>query len=90
VPYLGVLATETAEIPGEASTDENRTSEDSTSGSRVRIRAIQRLSVFSRWTDRILVAWLACFALRYVLDPLWRELLFQAPLSAFSCVLFGI
>jgi hypothetical protein len=90
LPYLGVLATETAEIPGEASTDENRTSGDSTSGSRVRIRAIQRLSVFSRWTDRILVAWLACFALRYVLDPLWRELLFQAPLSAFSCVLFGI
>jgi hypothetical protein len=90
VPYLGVLATEAVDIPTQASTTENAPDEDATSGSRVRIRAIQRLSMLSRWSDRILIAWLACFALRYLLDPLWRELLFQAPLSAFSSVLFGI
>jgi hypothetical protein len=90
VPYLGVLATEAVDIPTQAPTTENAPDEDATSGSRVRIRAIQRLSMLSRWSDRILIAWLACFALRYLLDPLWRELLFQAPLSAFSSVLFGI
>lgn len=40
--------------------------------------------------DTLLVAWLCIFVLRYGVDSVWRELLFKAPLAAFSSVLFGI
>lgn len=40
--------------------------------------------------DMLLVAWLCIFVLRYGVDSVWRELLFKAPLAAFSSVLFGI
>jgi len=40
--------------------------------------------------DTLLVAWLCVFVLRYGVDSVWRELLFKAPLAAFSSVLFGI
>lgn len=49
-----------------------------------------RLSSLARWSDRILFLWIACFVGRYLVDSLWRELLFRAPLAAFSSVLFGI
>ncbi len=48
------------------------------------------LSTLARWSDRILFLWIACFVWRYLVDSLWRELLFRAPLAAFSSVLFGI
>ena len=40
--------------------------------------------------DMLLVAWLCVFVLRYGVDSVWRELLFKAPLAAFSSVILGI
>lgn len=82
VPYLGSL------------TDPSGNSKDDPvkrlSTSRSRLRSLHRLSMLSRWSNRMLTLWVACFAFRYCVEPLWRELLFQAPLAAFSRVLFGI
>ncbi len=53
-------------------------------------RAISRWTQVARWSDGILMIWVACFVLRYSIDPMWRELLFRAPLAAFSCLVSGI
>lgn len=55
-----------------------------------RLLRLHDLSIWGRWSERLLMAWIACFVLRYLLDPPWRELLFQAPLAAFSSILFGV
>ncbi len=46
-----------------------------------------RLALFS---DGMLALWVGAFVLRYLCDHVWRELLFRAPLAAFSSVLLGI
>jgi hypothetical protein len=53
-------------------------------------RSINRWTQVARWSDGILMIWVVCFVLRYTIDPMWRDLLFRAPLAAFSCLLSGI
>lgn len=40
--------------------------------------------------DALLMAWVVCFSIRFLTDGNWRELLFTAPLSAFSSIVFGV
>lgn len=70
------------------------------SGLGPRLETGARINRFNRYSwittnglttgDLLLVAWLCIFVLRYGVDSVWRELLFKAPLAAFSSVLFGI
>ena len=67
---------------------------------RLSLEHVARINRFNRYWlftadgpaigDMLLVAWLCIFVLRYGVDSVWRELLFKAPLAAFSSVLFGI
>jgi hypothetical protein len=50
----------------------------------------RRLGWVARVADATLFLWVAAFVVRYGSDTVWRELLFQAPLAAFSSLLFGI
>ncbi|MFO0014026.1 MAG: hypothetical protein ACK553_14935 [Planctomycetota bacterium] len=84
IQYLGVLATVAGVMPT-AVPEPNPASE----ADDLR-RSGWRLTLLHRWSDRILYLWIACFVFRYLRDPLWRELLFQSPLAAFSSVLFGV
>lgn len=53
-------------------------------------RQRRRIAFVGRLSDGLLLAWLAMFGLRFVSDANWRELLFSAPLSAFSSMAFGV
>jgi hypothetical protein len=53
-------------------------------------RAKKRASLLTAAGDGMLLIWLAVFAYRFVCDSLWRDLLFRAPLAAFSNLFFGI
>lgn len=53
-------------------------------------RQRKRIAWIGRLSDGLLLAWLAIFGLRFVTDANWRELLFSAPLSAFSSMVFGV
>ncbi|MFN5187265.1 MAG: hypothetical protein ACK5GD_15930 [Planctomycetota bacterium] len=55
-----------------------------------RMRCARRIEFARRIVDGLLVLWVACFAIRFLSDSNWRELLFSAPLSAFSSLVFGI
>jgi hypothetical protein len=55
-----------------------------------RMRCTRRIEFVRRIVDGLLVLWVACFAIRFLSDSNWRELLFSAPLSAFSSLVFGI
>lgn len=91
IPYLGVIPLETNEA-----TLETPMVASVLRSNRARVRGLYRLlglahlSGWSRWSERMLAVWIVCFVLRYLLDPPWRELLFQAPLAAFSSILFGV
>lgn len=85
IPYLGLL---TIESLREQTAEPNLPRVDDLTR-RVAPFGI-RLSTLARWSDRILYLWIACFVWRYLVDSQWRELLFRAPLAAFSSVLFGI
>lgn len=54
------------------------------------MRSPRRIVFVRRIVDSLLFLWVACFALRFLSDANWRELLFGAPLSAFSSLVFGI
>lgn len=43
-----------------------------------------------RLVDALLMVWVVCFSIRFLIDGNWRELLFTAPLSAFSSIVFGV
>lgn len=85
IPYLGVIPLE-----GEAKSSADAAPRRLERRSPFRLYGLYRLSKWSRWSDRVLILWIACFVLRYLLDPPWRELLFHAPLAAFSSILFGV
>jgi hypothetical protein len=53
-------------------------------------RAKKRASLLTAVGDGMLLIWLSVFAYRFVCDSLWRDLLFRAPLAAFSNLFFGI
>lgn len=53
-------------------------------------RTKKRASLLTAAGDGMLLIWLAVFAYRFVCDSLWRDLLFRAPLAAFSNLFFGI
>lgn len=53
-------------------------------------RQFRRLEFSCRIVNALLVAWVGLFAIRFLSDSNWRELLFNAPLSAFSSMIFGI
>jgi hypothetical protein len=54
------------------------------------MRSPRRIVFVRRIVDSLLVVWVACFALRFLSDANWRELLFGAPLSAFSSLVLGL
>jgi hypothetical protein len=54
------------------------------------LRAKKRASLLTATGDGMLLIWVAIFAYRFVCDSLWRDLLFRAPLAAFSNLFFGI
>lgn len=85
IPYLGLLT-----IEGQTEERAELTLPSGVQPTRRFTYFGMRLSVLARWSDRILFLWIACFVWRYLVDSLWRELLFRAPLAAFSSVLFGI
>lgn len=49
-----------------------------------------RATVIGRLSDGLLIAWVSVFILRFLVDSNWRELLFSAPLSAFSSMVIGV
>jgi hypothetical protein len=53
-------------------------------------RQFRRLEFSCRIVNALLVAWVGLFAIRFLSDSNWRELLFNAPLSAFSSMISGI
>ena len=50
----------------------------------------RQIQMVRRLVDVLLLAWVVCFTGRFLTDGNWRELLFTAPLSAFSSILFGV
>ena len=46
--------------------------------------AIEKINSWVLWS------WVALFAFRFATDPNWRELLFNAPLAAFSSMVLGV
>lgn len=46
--------------------------------------AIEKINSWVLWS------WVALFAFRFATDPNWRELLFSAPLAAFSSMVLGV
>jgi len=50
----------------------------------------RRIKLVRRLADGLLVVWSGLFAIRFLSDASWRELLFSAPLSAFSSLVFGV
>lgn len=69
---------------------ESKIDADSVSEPATPSRAKQRASLLTATGDGMLLIWLAVFAYRFVCDSLWRDLLFRAPLAAFSNLFFGI
>jgi len=63
---------------------------DLTTGDFESRRQQKRIAWIGRLSDGLLLAWLVMFGLRFVTDANWRELLFSAPLSAFSSMVFGV
>ncbi|MFN7732811.1 MAG: hypothetical protein ACK5OB_12970 [Pirellula sp.] len=53
-------------------------------------RAKKRASLLTATGDGMLLIWVAVFTYRFACDSLWRDLLFRAPLAAFSNLFFGI
>jgi hypothetical protein len=91
IPYLGVLPQETDDATAASMVTEIASRSTRSRGRTLyRLLRLYHLSMWARWSERVLALWLVCFVLRYLLDPPWRELLFQAPLAAFSSVLFGV
>jgi len=94
IAYLGVLSLEADDAIADAAekslTREATRSRLPRSRSLYRMLRLHDLSILGRWSERLLMVWIACFVLRYLLDPPWRELVFQAPLAAFSSILFGV
>jgi hypothetical protein len=85
IPYLGVLR-----VPAVNRLEKSSQELGSRERGENRIRSSKWLSNLYRWSDGVLGIWIVCFMVRYLCDPLWRELLFQAPLAAFSSLLFGV
>jgi len=50
----------------------------------------KRASLLRAFGDGMLFVWLAFFCYRFIMDSMWRDLLFRAPLAAFSSLFFGI
>jgi hypothetical protein len=46
--------------------------------------AIEKINSWVLWS------WVALFTFRFATDPNWRELLFNAPLAAFSSMVLGV
>ena len=91
IPYLGVLPLEADDVTGTSPVPRIASrSEGSRGRTLYRLLRLYHLSMWARWSERVLALWIVCFVLRYLLDPPWRELLFRAPLAAFSSVLFGV
>jgi hypothetical protein len=57
---------------------------------RIPMRTAKRIYFVRRIVDGLLVVWVACFVIRFLADSNWRELLFGAPLSAFSSLVLGL
>lgn len=50
----------------------------------------RRTSFVAVFGDAILLTWVIVFLARFTCDSLWRDLVFRAPLAAFSSLLFGV
>jgi len=50
----------------------------------------KRVGQLAAFADGLIAVWVAVFFCRYLIDTEWRDLLFRAPLAAFSSVVFGI
>jgi hypothetical protein len=55
-----------------------------------KISCRKRASLLRAFGDGMLFVWLAIFCYRFIMDAMWRDLLFRAPLAAFSSLFFGI
>lgn len=55
-----------------------------TAGLKLSTAAIEKINSWALWS------WVALFAFRFLTDPNWRELLFSAPLAAFSSMVLGV
>lgn len=62
------------------SSPEDRT----TVGLKLNAAVIEKVNSWALWS------WVALFGFRFVADPNWRELLFSAPLAAFSSMVLGV
>lgn len=81
------------QVPDAESVVDNEVCTVSLSVSKDRIRAQKRqfnaiaIEKINSW---VLWSWVVLFAFRFATDPNWRELLFNAPLAAFSSVVLGV
>lgn len=55
-----------------------------TAGLKLSTAAIEKINSWALWS------WVVLFAFRFLTDPNWRELLFSAPLAAFSSMVLGV
>lgn len=63
----------------------NSSPEDRTTvGLKLNAAVIEKVNSWALWS------WVALFGFRFVADPNWRELLFSAPLAAFSSMVLGV
>ncbi len=53
-------------------------------------RSLRWEVLVGRTADLALMVWVGIFLVRFVFDPMWRELVFRAPLASFSTVLSGL